>query len=122
MEDAQTYTQAQKARIARTSRRSAGREAWLIFSAGGAAIAVALFVLGFPGLLTLKLMTGLPETVLWGAMAFGIAACLAAFHFPRAARVIAAAKCLDVELLYAEERVRRGGPRQGHHDDGPVAP
>ncbi|MEL6915039.1 MAG: hypothetical protein AAFP13_11105 [Pseudomonadota bacterium] len=103
----QPYTQAQRARIARTSRRSAGGEAWLIFAGGGAALAVALFVLGFPGLLTLKLLTGLPETVVWVGMSFGITAAIALIHHPLARRRIEAARSLDAALLHAGEAARR---------------
>ncbi|MEO1795989.1 MAG: hypothetical protein AAFR53_03110 [Pseudomonadota bacterium] len=101
------YTDAQKLRIAKDARRSAASEFGVIVSAGGAAFAVAYFVFGFPGLVTLKFLTGLPETLIWVLMSFGSAFLIAAYHFPRATRTIARAVRLDAAFLHAQEAEQR---------------
>lgn len=70
-------------------------------------MAVAFFVFGFPGLLTLKLMTGLPETLIWVLMSFGLSTAIAAVHLPFATRTGERAKELHAAFLHAHEAASR---------------
>lgn len=102
-----TYTEAQRTRIARTARRSAKSEASVIFSAGGASIAVAFFVLGFPGIFSLASIMGLSVTTTWVVVSFGLSALVALIHFNVARGTIAKAQALDASFLHEHEAQER---------------
>ncbi|MEM8593041.1 MAG: hypothetical protein AAGF13_10995 [Pseudomonadota bacterium] len=105
--DLTDYSLEARERIARTARRSPSSEASVICSAGGAAIAVALFVFSFPGVFWLSSVTGLSEIAAWVAMSFGIAAAIALANFFVSKPKIEQAKALTGAFSRAHERQRR---------------
>lgn len=105
--DVDALSQAQREKVARTSRRSAKSEAVAIASAGASAIAMALFVFAFDIVLWVSLYFGTSSSLSWISFSFLVAGVLALIHFRVATRKIEKAKLVHAAVLYAQEKRER---------------
>ena len=97
--DVDALSQAQREKVALTSRRSAKSEAVAIASAGASAIAVALFVFAFDIVLWVSLYFGTSSSLPWISLSFLMGGVLALIRFRVATRKIEKAKPVHAEVL-----------------------
>ena len=111
------YSGEERRQIARLAKRSIRSEVRLIMSAGFSLLMVILFFLGNWTFLPLAIATGIRPTLIWVAMALGIAAVWAFFHKRALAPRIAWARTLDAAFLHDYQvQVQRENRKKSRRD------